>query len=585
MMVTINTQKIAFSNSSLLLLLFHSLMRHHQEQQVPKSLQKGSKDSQEKKKRFDVVLIDEQGNQIQAIVPKNNSNTFLNVLHEGHVYHIENFSVQTRIDSYRPIQHEYPILIRWDTIVRGSSEAHLEIPKYNFDFVEFNKIRLLPKENQNLQDVYGTLESVSELMFRKGLMLKEIFLKNSIGTELKINLWENAIQLMDNVITYATSVPVLVVTLLTVGSYYDQYFLNSTSATHIYVNLEIPEVLELQNSSTFKERNISVLQASSSVERNMKNRSLRNRKTLSQILHMLNADSVGQVFTWKAIINDIVHDYAPSYKSCTKIGCRKKVIDKSDHYWCNNCNNAVPSPDARYQVKARIQDDTESTLITIFGDEAEELLKHPASELAKVIESTRSPTKAARMFSGTQDKCATCCKRAYLLEKVSATVVIHLNRLCASFYLASGKVVGGAEFDVVLDNNGKDLDTVSQQTKSRLHSVCLCMPKGRPIRKANAFTLHLTGMDAIKADAGHVAMDKWMQLTNISHVRDLSSMLTSAVEDPIVSSGKIFNYVSFKMTPPGYLPLSDINDQNQNCRIKFRVSRKWSIGKRIAWKN
>ncbi|KAF9604767.1 hypothetical protein IFM89_010308 [Coptis chinensis] len=161
-------------------------------------------------------------------------------------------------------------------------------------------------------------------MFRKGLMLKEIFLKNSSGTELKINLWENAIQLMDNAITYATSVPVLVVTSLTVRSYYDKYFLNSTSATKIYVNLEIPEVLELQN------RNISMLQASSSVEHNMKDRSLRNRKTLSQILHMLNGDSVGQVFTCTAIINDIVHDYAPFYKSCTKIGCRKKVIDKAN---------------------------------------------------------------------------------------------------------------------------------------------------------------------------------------------------------------------------------------------------------------
>ncbi|KAF9600803.1 hypothetical protein IFM89_012542 [Coptis chinensis] len=65
----------------------------------------------------------------------------------------------------------------------------------------------------------------------------------------------------------------------------------------------------------------------------------------------------------------------------------EKVIAKGDHYWCNNCNNAIPSPDARYQLKARIQDDTESTLITIFGDEAEELLKHPASDLARLIES------------------------------------------------------------------------------------------------------------------------------------------------------------------------------------------------------
>ncbi|KAF6144259.1 hypothetical protein GIB67_024486 [Kingdonia uniflora] len=35
-----------------------------------------------------------------------------------------------------------------------------------------------------------------------------------------------------------------------------------------------------------------------------------------------------------------------------------------------------------------------------------------------------------------------------------------------------------------------------------------------------------------------------MQLTNISHVRDLSSMLTMAVENPTTSSGNIFNCVS-----------------------------------------
>lgn len=35
-----------------------------------------------------------------------------------------------------------------------------------------------------------------------------------------------------------------------------------------------------------------------------------------------------------------------------------------------------------------------------------------------------------------------------------------------------------------------------------------------------------------------------MQLTNISHVRDLSSMLTQAVENPTAASGNIFNCVS-----------------------------------------
>lgn len=35
-----------------------------------------------------------------------------------------------------------------------------------------------------------------------------------------------------------------------------------------------------------------------------------------------------------------------------------------------------------------------------------------------------------------------------------------------------------------------------------------------------------------------------MQLTNISHVRDLSSMLSLAVENSVAANGKIFNCVS-----------------------------------------
>nr|BAM13339.1 LIM domain-containing protein [Oryza officinalis] len=42
----------------------------------------------------------------------------------------------------------------------------------------------------------------------------------------------------------------------------------------------------------------------------------------------------------------------------------------------------------------------------------------PASEKL-TPELTRSPSKAARMFSGTQEKCATCGKTAYPLEKVT----------------------------------------------------------------------------------------------------------------------------------------------------------------------
>ncbi|CAM8897103.1 unnamed protein product [Rhodiola kirilowii] len=155
---------------------------------------------------------------------------------------------------------------------------------------------------------------------------------------------------------------------------------------------------------------------------------------------------------------------------------------------------------------------------------------------------------------------------------------------------AVGEVVGGASFDVVLDNNGKDLDSVRpviDWAKSSGAKQFLFISSAG-IYKATEEPPHVEG-DKVKADAGHVLVEQYisetfsswasfrpqymigsgnnkdceewffdrivrgrpvpipgsgMQLTNISHVKDLSSMLTAAVANPDAASGKIFNCVS-----------------------------------------
>ncbi|KAI3760096.1 hypothetical protein L1987_50486 [Smallanthus sonchifolius] len=155
---------------------------------------------------------------------------------------------------------------------------------------------------------------------------------------------------------------------------------------------------------------------------------------------------------------------------------------------------------------------------------------------------------------------------------------------------AIGSVLEGLTFDVVLDNNGKDLDTVrpvADWAKSTGVGQFLFISSAG-IYKSTDEPPHVEG-DTVKADAGHVAVEKYisevfgnwasfrpqymigsgnnkdceewffdrivrgrpvpipgsgMQLTNISHVKDLSSMLTKAVENPTAASGNIFNCVS-----------------------------------------
>ncbi|EHA8587444.1 hypothetical protein COCNU_scaffold002246G000020 [Cocos nucifera] len=87
-----------------------------------------------------------------------------------------------------------------------------------------------------------------------------------------------------------------------------------------------------------------------------------------------------------------------------------------------------------------------------------------------------------------------------------------------------GKIVGTAAFDVVLDNNGKDLDAV------KCIALAMSSPNGTLI-------LGIVRNRPVPIPGSGV------QLTNISHVRDLSGMLSLAVEKSLAANGKIFNCV------------------------------------------
>lgn len=154
-----------------------------------------------------------------------------------------------------------------------------------------------------------------------------------------------------------------------------------------------------------------------------------------------------------------------------------------------------------------------------------------------------------------------------------------------------GAAVGSASFDVVLDNNGKDLDAVkpvADWAKANGAQQFLFVSSAG-IYKTTDEPPHVEG-DVVKADAGHVGVEEYisglsfsswasfrpqymvgsgnnkdceewffdrivrgrpvpipspgLQVTNISHVRDLSSMLALAVEKPDAANGTTFNAVS-----------------------------------------
>ncbi|KAG2632805.1 hypothetical protein PVAP13_2NG125600 [Panicum virgatum] len=162
-----------------------------------------------------------------------------------------------------------------------------------------------------------------------------------------------------------------------------------------------------------------------------------------------------------------------------------------------------------------------------------------------------------------------------------------------------GAAVGGASFDVVLDNNGKDGRTSTPSSRwwtgpsrpARGSSCSSAAPAstGRPTSRRKSRGAG-AAQDAVKESAGHVGVERYiseqfagswasfrpqymigsgnnkdceewffdrivrgrpvpipgngMQLTNITHVRDLASMLALAVGRPGAAAGRVFNCVS-----------------------------------------
>lgn len=156
---------------------------------------------------------------------------------------------------------------------------------------------------------------------------------------------------------------------------------------------------------------------------------------------------------------------------------------------------------------------------------------------------------------------------------------------------AIGTVVGSASYDIVLENNGKDLEAVKPVADWAKASGAqqFLFVSSAGIYKTTDEPPHVEG-DAVKGDAGHVEVEAYIsslsfaswasfrpqymigsgnnkdceewffdritrgrpvpipvpgiQVTNISHVRDLSSMLALAIENPDAANGTTFNAVS-----------------------------------------
>ncbi|KAF6155943.1 hypothetical protein GIB67_039274 [Kingdonia uniflora] len=170
------------------------------------------------------------------VIHKNLITSYDNILQGGNIYFIDRFSADYPQNIYRPYNSTYKITLKWDTNIKFLEDDNHNIPRYKFMFVNLNDI-----SSRHSQNTYLTAHAFD---FR--------------GCVIKITLWDNIANQVLTDISMAKESPSLMIVTSTVVKEFKYislfkfilllgvYNLLSTMATKIYVNLDVPEILNFK---------------------------------------------------------------------------------------------------------------------------------------------------------------------------------------------------------------------------------------------------------------------------------------------------------------------------------------------------
>ncbi|KAK3013980.1 hypothetical protein RJ639_008140 [Escallonia herrerae] len=238
-----------------------------------------------------MILVDEKGDSIHAIIWKNQRASFLPKVKEGNVYTISKVKINEYVDgaTYRPLPNQKLfITIFFGTKVESFPQDLETIPRHMFNFLDFSKINDRVEDRTYLTYVIGVLTKVWDTEeIGASSKKKDIVITNERGEEITIKIWGNKILDLDKVLAMQTSpTVVLIVCGGIIKTYRGQVHLSSTSATKIYANIDLDEVHELKHlMENTQDRDFQIEQVAVPKKPSLSEIKMANRLTINQVLN------------------------------------------------------------------------------------------------------------------------------------------------------------------------------------------------------------------------------------------------------------------------------------------------------------
>ncbi|XP_050234509.1 uncharacterized protein LOC126682791 [Mercurialis annua] len=203
---------------------------------------------------LDMLLIDEKGNTIQGTIWKADIPYFRDILQKNEIYTISGFRVTPPKKSHRCSEHSNAIQVARNTFVRHIPNCQDPIPFEKFQFVKYESLRERVDQDLYLTDYVGELITMSHSTntYTKKQMTKkrDLRIRDERKNEIMVTLWRTTADNFneDFIISEQKKGPVvIVIAAVAVRIYGGDLTLSACSATTYYVNLDIPEVVQLKN--------------------------------------------------------------------------------------------------------------------------------------------------------------------------------------------------------------------------------------------------------------------------------------------------------------------------------------------------
>ncbi|GMN55360.1 hypothetical protein TIFTF001_024482 [Ficus carica] len=270
------------------------------------------------------------------------------------------------------------------TVFKPVEEDIPEIPRYKFNFVEYDQLTSRVDINDLLSDVIGRLISVKGVeesnVGNRLVKRRNLTLQNIRDESLNITLWGEISQNFDENAVQRMSEPVVIAfTAMAAKQYLGGLYVASTSGTSFYFEPDIAKSKKIKKRFSHSIQGIDFIAPSTQKPITLEEQKTMNRLMVAELRALDPYQNQDQKFTTKATITEIDARQGWFYNACPR--CYRRVKQSGTSWWCDTHGYLTTIPISWYKINARIEDSTGGMNIVMIGRTIQSLVNKPCSIL------------------------------------------------------------------------------------------------------------------------------------------------------------------------------------------------------------